>query len=149
MSIEQVKSGHAEIGLFPVNYRITTGVPGAPLLRTQLLVSTPDQRVTGFGQITQTTNPPLDIRARLNGDYGYLAFEGGSRIMMNLKGFPVSTLPPGSGVGPVLLENIGGNLLLSSDFRSGSASFWYLDNAGIKHTIEGATVEFEEVRTIS
>ncbi|MFJ4349141.1 DUF1842 domain-containing protein [Pseudomonas sp. NPDC089401] len=60
------------VGLFPVSYLIGNNQPGAQRLQLDLLVFTPDRTVNGAAQLSQTTNPPLDLHLDVWGSYSYL-----------------------------------------------------------------------------
>lgn len=141
--INSIKSAHQEVGLFPVKYSISTTRIGSPLLTLSLAVFTPQQTITGPGHITQTTNPPLDLNSNLTGSYHYLVFGADVQIVASLTGYPDIQLPPGIGIGPVLLSNLEVNLVLAKDWKSGTASYRYRDAQGKWHFIEDAIVTFQ------
>src|ERR1700730_16567287 len=108
------------VGLFPVCYEITTGLPGAPRFTVNLLVNTPRKTVTGYGVITQTTNPPLNVETKLDGDFSYMAVMGKeASILVVLTGhFPLKW-PPHAGIGPVILPNVQVRMVLANNWQSG------------------------------
>ena len=124
------KAGIEQVGLFPVGYTITTGLPGAPTLHVQLTVSTPDKRVTGIGHITQALEHPPQFVSDLGGSYTYLTvMPDVTHILVTLRGFPIS---------PLLQPNCELSMLLDIAWKGGPASFWYVDG-GPKQVIENAT----------
>ncbi|MDZ3991753.1 DUF1842 domain-containing protein [Pseudomonas sp. Teo4] len=76
------------VGLFPVSYQIGNNAPGAPRLQLDLLVYTPDRTVNGTAQISQTTNPPLDVHEEVWGSYSYLTVQPPSegKILLTVQG---------------------------------------------------------------
>jgi hypothetical protein len=115
------------VGLFPVNYTLGTGLPGAPTFRLSLLVNTPDKMVNGWGRITQAVNPPLDIRTQVNGTYTYMATMKEVHILVVATGYPAADWPPHAGTGPVLQPNLHLRLVLAKDWASGTAFYQYRD----------------------
>jgi hypothetical protein len=61
--------GAEEAAAFPTCYRIGTGLPGAPTLTVQWVVSTIHQTVSGVGTVTQAVNPPLNLHVNMHGHY--------------------------------------------------------------------------------
>lgn len=57
------------IGLFKLPPLRSEGIPGSPVLTLDLLVSPPRHQVSGIAEITQATNPPLDIKFNVAGVY--------------------------------------------------------------------------------
>ncbi len=144
--INSIKSAHQEVGLFPVKYRIATPRIGSPILTLQLLISTPNQKITGHGHATQATNPPLTINSNMVGSYHYLVFGADVKITASLTGYPDA--PLGSGLAPILLPDLEVNLVLAQDWKSGTASYRYRDVQGKWHFIEDAAVTFQESPSI-
>ena len=87
------------IGLFLAVYDIGENQPGAPLFAVRLTVHPPTKTVMGAGQITQTTNPPLDIGTRLEGRYTAMTvMPKSTHILLTATGYPFISAPP---IGPV------------------------------------------------
>lgn len=129
------------VGLFPVAYKIGGNMPGAPLFMVHLTVNTPDRRVNGYGTITQTTNPPLSLNTKLDGDFTYMTvMPNDTHILMVLTGYPVINWPPHAGIGPVIMPNVELRMVLSDDWKSGVANYRYQDNNGNWHEINDAPV---------
>jgi hypothetical protein len=128
-------------GLFIVSYRITTGLAGAPTFVVHLAVNTPNQTVSGKGQITNTSNPPLDIHTNLNGDYTYMTvMPNNSKILVVAEGYPDVKWPSHGGVGPVILPNTKLRMILEDNWESGTANFSFIDANGEWVTIDNAKV---------
>lgn len=127
-------------GLFPVSYEIGTGALGAPLFTVHFLVNTPQRTVTGMGQITQATNPPLDISTKLDGWYLTELILGAPYNVVNATGYPMIVWPPIAGPGPVLQPNVHLRMLLSGDWQSGTATYTYIDERG-SHTVTDVPVK--------
>ena len=117
-------------GLFPVTYQVGTELPGAPVLTLHLLVSTPDERITGFARLTQATNPPLDVSSKLDGEFTYMTvMPDATHILVVLTGWPV-LIPPGGGPGPVVQPDLQVRMVLASDWSSGTTTYRYADSDG-------------------
>ncbi|MBC8753894.1 DUF1842 domain-containing protein [Kordia sp. YSTF-M3] len=128
-------------GLFIVSYEITTGLMGAPRFEVHLTVSTPNQRVNGQGNITDTSNPPLDLMTTLHGDYTYMTvMPKNTKILVVTEGYPTIKWPPNAGIGPVLLPNTKLRMVLEEDWSGGTANFSYLNPNGRWVDIEDAKV---------
>ena len=126
----------ADVGLFPVSYRIGNEMPGAPILTVHLLVSTPDKSINGRGIVTQAISPPLREPTSLEGDYTYMT------VMPNNSTLLVTAL----GVGPigdtpqVIARNVRLRMILSKDWKSGTANYDYFWN-NKWHSIDNVPVK--------
>jgi hypothetical protein len=138
-AVAKANSGHGA-GLFIGSWEIGTMLPGAPLLTIHLALAASTCTVTGLGQITQATNPPLNVTSRLDGDYTYMTvMPDASHILITVTGYPVLNLPPGSGIGPAIAPNLNLRMVLDSDWQRGTATFSYLAPDGTWQRIESAT----------
>jgi hypothetical protein len=127
-----------QVGLFPVCYEIGGNVPGAPLFRVNLVVFTPAKTVNGAGHIIQATNPPLDVQTILVGQYTYMTvMPNNSSILVTAIGHP-AVLGPGT---PVLQPNVQLRMILSADWKSGTANYEYEGSNHQLHTIDNAPVK--------
>ncbi len=136
------KNGSTAVGLFPVAYQIGGNMPGAPTFNVHLLVNTPNERITGYGTITQTTNPPLNIDTKLEGNYTYMTvMPNNSSILVVATGYPVINWPPNGGVGPVLMPNVELRMVLSDDWAGGTANYQYQGSDGQWQSITNAPVK--------
>lgn len=112
-------------GLFPLKLQ-SSGAPGAPVVELLLTIYTPKQQVTGLSEVTQATNPPLDLKSHVNGNLIYETVIGpGSKIRIDLTGWPELVWPVHGGVGPVIPENFHATLLLDPDFSEGTIKYGY------------------------
>ena len=131
-----------KVGLFLACYQIATPRIGAPLFKLTLTVNTPEETVQGIGKITQTTNPPLDITTKLDGSFTYMTvMPDTTQILVIATGYPSIHLPPGGGLGPVILPNVELRMVLNKDWKSGTANYKYIDNQGKWHSINDAVVQ--------
>ncbi|HVI47924.1 MAG TPA: DUF1842 domain-containing protein [Chitinophaga sp.] len=114
-------------GLFAANYRITTGVPGAPVLTLGLTVSTVTHTVTGQGHIFQAVNPSLFFKTDLKGNYylNPILPPAEYPIHVSLTGWPFIPNPI-SNVVPH--ANAFTELVLAADWKSGKCTYRYQDN---------------------
>lgn len=112
-------------GLFLVSYKVTTPAIGSPELILKLTVNTPDRRLSGSGHISSaSTNPPLDVRSDVRGSYGEIIFGANTQIAITATGYPPFHMPPGGGIGPVILPNLELHMLMES-WESGNATYRY------------------------
>lgn len=132
----------ARTGLFIGSWEIGSKLVGAPQLTVHLTFDAPSGAVTGMGQLTQPTSPPLNQSSRLSGDYTYLTvMPNTSHILITLTGVPVLEWPPNGGVGPVMMPNLRLRMVLEPDWQSGTASFEYLDANGTWQRVESAQAQ--------
>lgn len=119
-------------GLFPVSYHSVGTPPGAPILHLNLLVSTPDQRVTGTATITRAVLGP-SFKVHVAGVYsvmtvmgpvthiqvklGGVVFEDGKNLADNLKKVAASSDTN------KLFDAL---LVLEGDWSAGTATYSWL-----------------------
>jgi len=131
------------IGLFIGSWQIGTQQPGAATLKIHCTFDAPSGAVHGLGQLTQATNPPLDMASRLDGDFTYLTvMPDSSHVLVTLTGYPITQWPSHGGTGPVMLPNLSLRMLLASDWQTGTASMRYLLPNGSWQLVESAPVQF-------
>ena len=131
-----------QAGLFLVTYDIGTGMAGAPSFKVTMTVYTPEDTVSGGGNITQATNPPVNLNTRFNGQYTYMTvMPNQSNILVNATGYSVVHCPPT----PVIIPNLQLQMVLSEDWQSGIANYQYFNDASGKWT----EVKNAPVRAIS
>lgn len=129
------------VGLFPVCYNIGGQMSGAPLFKVSLLVYAPDKTVSGYGVITQAVNPPLRIKTKLSGDFTYMTvMPKNVHILVTATGHPSVHWPSHAGIGPVILPNVELRMVLTEDWKSGTANYKYVDKKGNWHEINDAPV---------
>ena len=132
-------------GVFLVSYRITTSLVGAPTLNLNLMVNTPKETVHGLGKITQSTNPPLDITTKLDGHFTYMTvMPDNTHILVTAIGYPVIHWPSHGGPGPVILPNFKLWMVLSKDWKSGTANYKYTDSEGNWQSINEVEVKLTD-----
>ncbi|MCY0109012.1 DUF1842 domain-containing protein [Pseudomonas monsensis] len=115
-------STQQHVGLFPVCYRIGTNAPGAQTLSLNLLVSTPQQEVSGTAAITQAINPPLDVHADVWGEYTDMTVmaPGVSKILITAQGNH-----GGPGANSIVTFKL--HLVVGTDWKDGVANYAYFD----------------------
>jgi hypothetical protein len=137
-------------GLFIACYEIGTGKPGAQLFSVNLGVYTPEETVSGSGLITQTTNPPLKISVHLVGQYTYMCvMPKNCHILVTLNGYPIVKWPSLGGAGPVLQAVVELRMVLTDDWKSGTATYSYVDASGNKHEVKNVPVKQVTCKTIN
>lgn len=135
-------SATAHIGLFPLALQIGGVAPGSQKFDVHLLVNTPDETVTGFGNITQTTNPPLNINTKLEGTFTYMTvMPKNTSVLINAKGYPVINWPAHGGIGPVLMPIVDLQIVLENGWDTGVANYKYQDTNGTWHSVQDAPVK--------
>lgn len=113
-------------GLFPICYEIGGDKPGAPLFKVSFLVYTPDEKISGFGEITQAVSPPLDIKTKLEGSYTYMTvIPRNVHILITATGYPPIHWPSHGGIGPVIPPNVDLRIVVGEDWQSGTANYKY------------------------
>ena len=132
------KTAEKKAGLFLTSYEIGTHAPGAPLFTINFSVYTPEESLGGVGHITQATNPPLNIGTMLHGQYSYMCVMPKScHILITATGYPIIKWPQGGGVGPVIPPNVELRMVVTDDWKTGTADYRYLDSAGAWHEVKG------------
>lgn len=106
--------------LFLACYRVADGGVGGLVLTLHLTVDTSTKRITGFGYVTQTTNPPLRLPTELRGRYSELALQGHRLIIVTATGYPHDSTG-------FILPNLQLSMALE-DWKSGTAEYEYRIN---------------------
>ncbi|MEE3623637.1 DUF1842 domain-containing protein [Nitrospirillum sp. BR 11752] len=124
-------------GLFHLTLH-SGGAPGAPTDTLNLTVYTPKREVTGYSLVTQATNPPLHVASHVTGTLIYETVTGpGSKIRIDLNGWPEIHWPPQAGIGPVIPQNYKAILVLEPNYASGVIRYEYrTDLSGPWHVVE-------------
>jgi hypothetical protein len=117
----------SSVGLFRVTFDVGSGLMGAPTLTLNLLVSTPDARITGFGHLGAPISPPLDLSFKIDGDFDRLSWMGGGTVLVDLTGTPLPLGTGAAGQAPALPPDLHARLLLSADWASGTATYRYAE----------------------
>jgi hypothetical protein len=123
--------------LFHATYAVATPAIGSPLLTLSIVVDVPNGKVTGIARITQTTYPPLQFRADVWGSF--------STVQPVLDAPPVNVLTLDgnpSGQYSMIAETFHFHGILSSDWKSGHASYRYYEGERW-HTVENAIMTVE------
>ncbi|ENY73122.1 hypothetical protein G114_04133 [Aeromonas diversa CDC 2478-85] len=132
---------NTKTGLFLASFQIGKAMPGAPLLHLNLAVYTPGETVTGVSHVTQATNPPLDVASELKGQYTYMTvMPNKSHILVTAQGYPIVKWPQHGGLGPVIQPNLELRMVLSDDWKSGTANYKYQDGNQVWHEVKDVPV---------
>lgn len=130
-------------GLFLVSYDIGGDKPGAPLFKINFSIYTPGEIVSGIGHITQAINPPLDIGTTLSGQYTYMCvMPKNCHILITATGHQIIKGPP------VIPTNVELRMIVTEDWKSGTANYKYFDKEGNWHEITNAPVKSVPGNTI-
>ncbi|MDY6855858.1 MAG: DUF1842 domain-containing protein [Thermodesulfobacteriota bacterium] len=144
-----MEKSEVKVGMFIVSYEIGRNMSGAPLFKINFSVYTPAKTVAGIGHITQTTNPPLDIATNLHGQYTYMCVMPQTcQILITATGYPIINWPQHGGVGPIIPPNIELRMVITEDWKSGTANYKYIDSNGIWQEITDAPVKVVPGKTI-
>lgn len=121
-----------QVGTFITCYEVSTGLAGAPVLKLDLVVTTPTSSVRGNAEISQATNPPFNAHYDVAGSFTYMTvMPNNSHIMVKLTGIS----------GPQFgLTNFEAYLVLKDDWQSGTGNFRYIDANGQWNEIKDAKV---------
>lgn len=129
------------VGFFPAKFQIGGDMPGAPTLSLNLGVDTPHESVSGIAELTQAVNPPLDIKSKIMGDFTYMCTMQNCHILVVCTGYPNVKWPAHGGVGPVLMPNLHIRMVLTEDWKSGTANYSYLNADGAWIDVKQAPVK--------
>ncbi|GGK35163.1 hypothetical protein GCM10010124_29810 [Pilimelia terevasa] len=126
-------------GLFIGSWQIGTRQAGAPTLSIHCTFDAASGSVHGLGQLQQSTDPPLDMSCRLDGDYAYLTvMPDASHIMLTLTGHPALHWPTPGGPGPMVQPVLNLRMVLAADWQTGTATFQYRRPDGRWERVESA-----------
>jgi len=132
-----------KLGLFVASYEIGGELMGAPVVRLNLSVNTPEEKINGHAYISQAINPPLNVISRVEGEYTYMCvMPQNCHILVTAQGYPEIKWPKGAGPGPVILPNFELRMILTDDWQSGTANYKYMDNNGKWHQVTNAPVKY-------
>ena len=132
------------IGLFHACYLITTPGLGGPTFNLNLVANTPDNTVHGFGQISAPVSPPVNITTKFHGEYFAFRLFNDTSILVLATGYPIIKWSPILGIGPVIPPNMELKMMLTGDWKSGTANYKYTDNSGNWREVKEAKVELIE-----
>ena len=129
-------------GLFIANYQIGESIPGGIIFQVNLIINAVTKNVYGCGDITQATNPPLDVRTKLTGDYTYMTvMPNNTHILINATGYPDSNSTQNT-------ANVELHIVLESDWQSGVANYKYrTDQSSSYKEVTNAKVKFISSQT--
>ncbi len=112
--------------LYQNNYRISNNLMGGVSFNLSLIINRKTNRVVGTGNISQATNPRLNIETNLVGDYSYMATMKSCNILVVADGYaPFAPLVMGA---PQPIKNVTLRMSLEEDWKSGIAFYSYLIN---------------------
>jgi len=138
-----------KLGLFVASYEIGGEMPGAPTLYLNLSVYTPEEKINGHAHIFQATHPPLNLNSKVDGEYTYMCvMPKNCHILVTAQGYPEIKWPKGAGLGPVILPNFELRMVLTENWKSGTANYKYQDNSGRWHEIKNAPVKYHPFNKI-
>ena len=131
MSDSKNKSANQKIGLFLLQLQSESDVVGAPILHLNLTVDTPHRQASGFAEVTQPLAEPIVCKSHVSGPVIYETVMGpGSKVRIDLSGYPNISWPSQGGVGPVIPKNFVAQVLLEPNFESGEVIYQFLNQAG-------------------
>ncbi|WP_353571134.1 DUF1842 domain-containing protein [Candidatus Albibeggiatoa sp. nov. BB20] len=121
-----VNAADNQVAVFPVCYEISNNVPGAPVLRLDLLVNAPNSTITGYAKVSQAIQAP-PVESKLRGEYVvHTLFPNVSQIKFVIAtGYPNINWPSGLRRDIVIFPNLELNMVLHNGWQSGTASYSY------------------------
>lgn len=120
-------TGTLSTGLFLLKLQSVPKLFGAPTLHLTLTVDTVNKKVTGYEEVTQALLHPVVSKGHVYGDLVYEYVWGpGSKIRIDLTGYPIIHWPAGGGIGPVILPNFRATILLDTHYSKGEVHYEYL-----------------------
>lgn len=132
--------------LFLASYKVTTPGVGGPLLTLHLTVDSEHETIHGLAEITQATNPPLQIKSKLDGNFTYMTvMPNKTNILVVCQGWPIIHWPKDAGIRPVILENFDLRMILEKDWKGGGiANYRYTEDYPNWQVVRNAKVELED-----
>ncbi len=132
--------------LFLVSYKVTTPGVGGPLLTLHLTVDSEHETIHGLAEITQATNPPLEIKSKLDGNFTYMTvMSNKTNILVICEGWPIINLPKDHGMIPLVSANFELRMILEENWKEGGiANYKYRDDDGNWQVVKNAKVELED-----
>ena len=128
--VTNIKS-QQKAGLFFLELQSGTEAIGAPIVNYRLTVDTVNERATGLAEVTQALAQPVVCSSHVSGPVIYETVMGpGSKIRLDLDGYPIFHFPAGAGIGPVILENFKSIVLLDPDWQTGEVRYQYRASDG-------------------
>lgn len=121
--------------VFLLNYTVDDGLIGGVCLNLSLLVNTTISRISGVGNITQSSNPSLNNSLNITGGYSVV---NDTKILLVLKGKDANLAAQSSGFS-MPEETFRIRIFLEKDWKSGSALYDYFKN-GNWHGLEDQKV---------
>ena len=137
-----LSAGEKSVGLFPVCFEIGKDMVGAPHLSLHLLVNAPEKSVSGYSLVKWAVSPPVKMKSNVTGDFTYMTvMPKNTHILVVLTGYPIIKWPPHGGVGPVILPNLHARIVLTEDWKTGTANFSFIDSKGKWHEFDNVPVK--------
>ncbi len=79
------------------------------------------------------------MNSNLKGDFTYMTvMPKTTHILVVATGYPVVKWPTNAGVGPIIPTNTNLRMVLSDDWKTGTANFSFTDNDGKWHEVNDA-----------
>lgn len=146
-----MESSIIEPQVFSANYIIGNGMHGAPSFQISLSINKSDEHISGAGHIFQAVNPPLNITTYLHGQYSYMTvMPNTTHILVTATGLPIQMhyWDPKWGIGPQIYPNVELKMALTNDWKSGTATYKYMDNSGNWKEVKDCPVKLNSTQTI-
>jgi len=129
-------SNSERAGLFLLKLQAGTAAIGAPILHLNLAIDAPHNKVSGSAEVTQALESPVVCVSHVSGSVIYETVMGpGSKIRIDLAGYPNIYWPPEGGVGPAIPKNFTAMMLLDTSWSGGEIHYQYQNKAGVWHSI--------------
>ncbi|TPV96585.1 MAG: DUF1842 domain-containing protein [Myxococcales bacterium FL481] len=131
MNNQQPNETSTKSGLFWLPLESEPKMPGAPTLHLWLTIDTPNLQANGCAEVTQALEHPVVATSHVTGPVIYETVMGpGSKIRIDLSGYPQIHWPSGGGIGPVIPKNFTAMVLLDTNWQQGTVHYQYMTQSG-------------------
>jgi hypothetical protein len=128
--------------LFMITFLIGGDKPGMPVFRANFSVYIPGEALTGVGNIIQSSIPPTNIPTNLDGQFTYMSVMPNCyHIVITAIGKAIIKWPHGEGIGQAIPTNVDLKMVISEDWKTGTANYKYMNNAGKWSEVSNAPVK--------
>ncbi len=125
-----------------ITFLIGSNKPGSPVFKAYFSVYVPAETLTGIGNIVQSSNQPHNIPTNLEGQFTYRSVTPNSyQILITATGKPIVKWPNEGGIDTLASTNVDLEMVISNDWKTGTANYKYMNCAGKWSEITNAPVK--------
>jgi len=129
-------SNSERAGLFLLKLQTETAALGVPILHLNLAIDAPHNKVSGSAEVTRALENPIVCVSHVSGSVIYETAMGpGSKIRIDLGGYPNIYWPPEDDVAPAIPKNFTAMMLLDTSWSRGETHYQYQNKAGVWNSI--------------